>query len=152
MKQEPVLKVTAYLTAVREGEQALLVFEEEDFEHLGLQVPGGTVMAGESLEDALLREIREEAGIEQAVIRAYLGEHSYVSEKLGCELTRHYYWLEATELVPGRFTHVVTSDDEDNGWIYHYRWIPFADSPPVLYGQLGQYLVKLRELHISASS
>lgn len=152
MKQEPVLKVTAYLTAVREGEQTLLVFEEEGFEHLGLQVPGGTVMAGESLEDALLREIREEAGIGKAVIRAYLGEHCYVSEKLGCEMIRHYYWLEETELVPDRFTHVVTSDDEDNGWIYHYRWMSFADSPPVLYSQLGQYLVKLRDLHNSAAN
>ena len=152
MNQAPVLKVTAYITAVREGEQTLLVFEEEGFEHLGLQVPGGTVMVNESLENALLREIREEAGIGQAVIKAYLGEHLYVSEKLGSELIRHYYWLEETEPAGDRFTHVVTSDDEDNGWIYHYCRIPFTDSPPVLYGQLGRYLGKLQELHNSAAN
>jgi 8-oxo-dGTP pyrophosphatase MutT (NUDIX family) len=98
------------------------------------------------LEQALLREIREEAGIGEATVKAYLGEHSYMSENLGHDLIRHYYWLEA-ELTDDRFTHVVESEDEDNGWIYHYRWSSFADTPLVLYSHLGRYLDKLRELY-----
>ncbi|WP_281287108.1 NUDIX domain-containing protein [Paenibacillus hemerocallicola] len=137
------------MTAMRDGERKLLVFEEEGYEHLGMQVPGGTVMEHESLEQALLREIREEAGIGEATVKAYLGEYSYLSEKLGHDLIRHYYWLEA-ELTDDRFTHVVESEDEDNGWIYHYRWTSFAGTPIVLYSHLGRYLDKLRELHDTA--
>lgn len=52
MEQPATVKVTAYITAVRGGVRKLLVFEEEGYEHLGLQVPGGTVLEGESLERA----------------------------------------------------------------------------------------------------
>ncbi|MED1563963.1 hypothetical protein AJ85_17185 [Alkalihalobacillus alcalophilus ATCC 27647 = CGMCC 1.3604] len=42
------------------------------------------------------------------------------------------------------FTVRVKSDDEDNGWIYHYRWSHLKDSSKI---ELGGYLgVKLDQL------
>lgn len=59
----PVLhKVSALITRKNGSTQDLLVFRHPT---AGIQVPAGTVEAGESLEDAVFREIQEEAGITQ---------------------------------------------------------------------------------------
>jgi hypothetical protein len=42
MKNDPVYKVTAYITRTHLRKRQLLVFKEQGFEHLGFQVPGGT--------------------------------------------------------------------------------------------------------------
>lgn len=59
----PVLhKVSALITRENGPTHDLLVFRHPT---AGIQVPAGTVEAGESLEDAVFREIQEEAGITQ---------------------------------------------------------------------------------------
>lgn len=134
-----VYKVTAYITRMYEGKHQLLVFQEQDYEHLGLQVPGGTVEVNEALMDALRREIKEEAGMDEIDNIVLLGEHSYYLEKLRKNVHRYYYQLEAD--APDAFTHI----DTDNGWTYHYSWIDL-DSGPILYDHLGVHLEKVKQL------
>ncbi|MFF2885840.1 NUDIX domain-containing protein [Paenibacillus sp. NPDC057967] len=143
MKADMVYKVTAYLTRIHEGKLQLLVFREQDYEDLGLQVPGGTVEENEPLLDALRREIMEESGIQELNNIILLGEYSYYSETLKQHVHRYYYQLEAA--APEAFTHVVQSNDEDNGWIFHYFWIDMEACPP-LYSNLGEHLDKVRQL------
>src|SRR5690606_12592633 len=57
-KPEYVDKAIAYIPR---GDR-FVVFEEPDSPLVGIQVPGGTVEAGESLEAAVLREAYEETG------------------------------------------------------------------------------------------
>ncbi|WP_161568174.1 NUDIX domain-containing protein [Anaerobacillus alkaliphilus] len=136
-------KVTAYITRKMEGKFQLLTMLEEGVESYGLQVPGGTVEEGETLEDCLLREIEEEAQLQQLEIKSYLGECSYFLEAKQAYITRHYFHLTIEECLD-RFTVVVRSQDEDNGWIYHYRWTDLqTDHPPTLGGHLGGCLPKL---------
>jgi 8-oxo-dGTP pyrophosphatase MutT (NUDIX family) len=52
-------KVLIYATSSRD----LLVFDEPDFPHVPLQVPGGTVEPGEELAAAAMREFTEETGL-----------------------------------------------------------------------------------------
>jgi len=62
-------KVTAFVTLpTAEGLKLLLL--EHPF--AGIQIPAGTV-EGETPEEAVLREVAEETGIESATIRRYLG-------------------------------------------------------------------------------
>jgi 8-oxo-dGTP pyrophosphatase MutT (NUDIX family) len=68
-------KVLCYI--VRDDQ--LLVFRHADYdpEHVGIQVPAGSMRHGESPEDAALREAREETGLRQFSIARKLGEAIY---------------------------------------------------------------------------
>lgn len=72
---------------VRRGDEVLLVRSPRR----GWEFPGGQVEQGESVLAALLREIREETGVE-ARVSAFVGEYSNVAEKPG------YGVLEGTML------------------------------------------------------
>lgn len=135
-----ISKVTAYIVRKIDGTHQLLVFKEQGFEHLGFQVPGGTVEKGEDLETALFREVKEEAGIKPFNIQ-YLGEYSYFSDVNKQPTVRHYYQMEAA--CPDEFIHTVISNDKDNGWIYKYSWINIKEISE-LYGYLGKQLNKIR--------
>jgi len=63
-------KVTAFVTRQWEGERQLLLFEHPN---AGTQIPAGTVEAGESPEQAVLREAAEETGLAGFSALRYLG-------------------------------------------------------------------------------
>lgn len=67
---EPVQKVTAFLTRWQEDGPELLVFQHP---LAGIQLPAGTVEFNESLENAVIREVAEETGLEDIEIISYLG-------------------------------------------------------------------------------
>ncbi|MFD0711798.1 NUDIX domain-containing protein [Paenibacillus sp. GCM10027626] len=141
MEIKTVYKVTAYITRLNNKKQQLLVFKEKGFEHLGLQVPGGTVEENEDLLRAIQREVKEETGISNVSNIILLGEYSYYSEKLKSNVKRYYYQMNAT--CPDQFTHIVQSNDEDNGWIYDYFWFDI-DENPTLFSYLGIHLDKIK--------
>lgn len=71
--------VTVAAALIRDGDNLLLTKRLEDT-HLGglWEFPGGKVEEGESLEDALMREIHEELGIEIKIGPLYLTQvHQY---------------------------------------------------------------------------
>jgi 8-oxo-dGTP pyrophosphatase MutT (NUDIX family) len=75
----------------------------------------GGIEEGESLEDAAVREVREETGIE-AVVEASLGDtqYFYVWEEMRIRKTVHFFLMRATEGDPAE------RDDE----MEEIRWFP----------------------------
>jgi 8-oxo-dGTP pyrophosphatase MutT (NUDIX family) len=67
----PVEKVTAFVFGQREGVEELLFLYHP---HAGVQLPAGTVEAGESATAAGMREAREETGLQDLVWGGLLGE------------------------------------------------------------------------------
>ena len=65
-----VQKVTAFIVRERGGLKELLVFKHPT---AGIQIPAGTVEAGEDIETAVKRETYEETGLQSVEIKAYLG-------------------------------------------------------------------------------
>jgi ADP-ribose pyrophosphatase YjhB (NUDIX family) len=57
--------VIAYVTRERDGRRELLVFDNRDHPEAGTQVPAGCLDRGETLEEGLLRELHEEAGLDE---------------------------------------------------------------------------------------
>ena len=65
-----VQKVTAFIVREKDGVKELLVFKHPT---AGIQIPAGTVEAGEALETAVKREVYEETGLRSVEIENYLG-------------------------------------------------------------------------------
>lgn len=63
-------KVTAFVIRQTHKGDELLLFEHP---YAGIQIPAGTVEAGEMPEQTVLREVAEETGLTTATVREYLG-------------------------------------------------------------------------------
>ncbi len=108
-------KAIAYITR---GDR-FVVFEEPETPGAGIQVPGGTVEPGETMEEAVLREAYEETGLTQlSVVRALGVQHH--RRPSGRIHRRHYFHL------------VGRSDSEREVWD-HYEEHPHSGSAPILY-------------------
>jgi len=98
--------VAKALTYITQGAR-LLVFRQPDFPDAGVQVPGGSVEPNESLEEAALREAREETGLADLVVRSYLGSIEYeLKVDVGPPHLRHFFHLTYDGLSPERWEHV----------------------------------------------
>ncbi|TCL62369.1 NUDIX hydrolase [Rhizobium sp. BK251] len=85
----------------------LLVFDEPDFPDVALQVPGGTVEAGESAAQAAHREFAEETGLPVTAPPELLGIHDYRFAKGGGQVwhRRHYFRIELSGTYPECWLH-----------------------------------------------
>jgi 8-oxo-dGTP pyrophosphatase MutT (NUDIX family) len=70
----PVEKVTTFVLDQRAGVNCLLLLYHP---YAGIQLPAGTVEAGESAKDAALREAQEETGLADLVWGGLLGEERF---------------------------------------------------------------------------
>ncbi len=100
-----VRKAVAYITR---GDD-LLVFRHRDFplEEVGVQVPAGTVRAGESPEQAAVREVAEETGLTTLQFVRYLGGLDYDMRP------------DRREVHERHFFHFIASGDTADSWLWH---------------------------------
>lgn len=100
----------------------LLLFQHPDSREAPIQIPGGGIEQGESIEAALHREIHEESGLTNLNILRKVG----VSERcwLDTRFTarRHYFLLEAPATTPERWEHIVQGNGGDAGFHFSYFW------------------------------
>ena len=138
-------KVLAYIYRENLGVREVLVFDHDEprddsFENP--QVPAGTLQENETLGEGLLREIFEEAGLKFDKPTHYLGAFDYKREEIGEIHHRHVFEFQ-TEGLEESWTHVVSSNDEDNGMTFHYYWLPINVAKEKLVGSMGDYLPKV---------
>jgi 8-oxo-dGTP pyrophosphatase MutT (NUDIX family) len=130
-------KALAYITRRDQTNTYLLVFDHRDFPEAGTQVPAGTVETGESPETAVLREIKEESGLDLQQVR--LIRKLATAEFMPSETVRHIFHLIASEELPAEWTHVVRSTGDDDGLGFVYRWIRLPAQVDLAGGQ-GEWL------------
>lgn len=132
-------KVYAYIV---QGDD-LVVFREPDFPEAGIQVPGGTVEEGKSLEDAVLREAFEETGLRGLQIVRYLGMHQRDMRDIGKDEIheRHFYLLGCDAPIPARWFHAEQhpSDGGQAPITFELYRVPLAN-PPTLIADLDVFL------------
>ncbi|MEM7801824.1 MAG: NUDIX domain-containing protein [Chloroflexota bacterium] len=102
-------KVYAYITSGND----ILVFEHADFPDAGIQVPGGSVVEGETHSQAVLRETTEETGLEAEMLN--------LVKKLGATQTEER--LETGEPIKmiRHFYHLTLKKRESEGWSHDER-------------------------------
>ncbi len=139
-------KVHAYVTREKEGAMQLLVFKHRDIPEAGIQVPGGTVDEGETLEAAILREVQEESGLRHLCIERFLADYIiHVKEKKEYQ-KRHFFHVTLLTDVKDSWEHIVSAGEEDEGLVFCYEWIDIAKYPE-LAGKQGEFLHLLDEVY-----
>jgi 8-oxo-dGTP diphosphatase len=142
-------KVLAYI--VRPG--YLLVFRHRDFPEAGLQVPGGTIAAGETPEQAVLREATEETGQDGLLILRKLGEQVLKMDSFGLDEIHHryYYQLVGLEPLPEAWTHDETdpSDGSPQPIVFEFYWAKLPNDVPRLAGNQDKFLYRLIDFMIA---
>jgi 8-oxo-dGTP diphosphatase len=113
-------RVLAYVTRERHGRTELLVFDQRGDPEAGTQVPAGRLDPGETIEEGLLRELHEEAGLDRVrIVRELpiLGDWTRASP-----YENHAFEVRAEEATPDRWDYVVHGDGDDAGLVFEYRW------------------------------
>jgi 8-oxo-dGTP diphosphatase len=137
------LKSYAYVTA----RQRLLVFREPDFPEIGLQVPGGTAEAGETEEVTLVRELNEELGRSDFVVRGPLGGAVYSYDKDGVRHVhiRRFFHVEPASPWPETWRHADATPDGGVAPVqFEFFWADLANPSLRLFAELDAMLPPLR--------
>ncbi len=89
-------------------------------------LPGGRVRMGERAEDAVLREVREELGIEARIVRPLWLSQSFFNEDV---VRVDYHELCLYFLVDASATDLLTRGDRFRGpefrHVHDFEWLPF---------------------------
>jgi 8-oxo-dGTP pyrophosphatase MutT (NUDIX family) len=136
-------KVMAYIT---HGTR-LLVFRQPDFPDAGIQVPGGSVGPNEPLDLAVMREAREETGLDGLRLEAFLGDTRHDFSPRGrFEIHhRHYYHHTVSEDVPETWRHHETNPSEGvyDSILFELLWVQLLDGVPRLISDMDEMLPQL---------
>ena len=138
-------KVTAYINCQRK----LLVFAHVDFPEAGIQVPGGSVDQDEDINEAVLREAREETSLEELQITEYLGKKDYVFQSLVDEPImerRHFFHLSYPGPIDDRrwrYWEESPSEGKEKKILFELYWVDQKEELPELSGNLGEMLNRI---------
>lgn len=106
-----------------DGERILAMHDERS---PYFYLPGGRVRMGERAEDAVLREVREELGIEARILRPLWFSQSFFNEDVAHV---DYHELCLYFLVDASATDLLTRGDRFRGpelrHVHDFEWLPF---------------------------
>lgn len=111
--------------------QEVLVFQEPDFPDVPLQVPGGTIDAGETPKSAAAREFKEETGLHPPMQFRFIGQYQEVFCKDGStiKLNRHAFQLPLPVQLPRTWDHwEENAHDGAPPILFRFFWLSFEDA------------------------
>ena len=105
-----VQKMINVVSAIIKKNDHFLIVQRNRKKHLGFkwEFPGGKVMEGETFEEALLREIKEELNI-IIILQDKIAEEKYKDEKI--DIVLHYY------LCNEKSGTIELNEHEDLAWV-----------------------------------
>jgi 8-oxo-dGTP pyrophosphatase MutT (NUDIX family) len=143
MTKITIAKVVAYITQ----SDKLLVFSHPFHPEAGIQVPAGTIQAGESPAEAVLREAYEETGLENLELCTFLGVQEFDLTPYGrAEIQQRYFFhLEFHGEAPATWRHYENYPSNENTERIEFElfWVQFPHVPELMAGQ-GALLSKVK--------
>lgn len=139
-------RATAYVT---DSHGRLLVFDHVDVPASGTQVPAGGIRGGETADEAVVRELAEESGIESASIVRKLGETWYMAEEGNIPAGLEEQIQHAFHLCVDVPSAEEWEWDEKSGgdFVEHrfaFRWAPLDDAGALLWPVQAMWVNVLR--------
>ncbi len=130
-----VQKVVCYIV----HDDHLLVFTHDDvpLQVTGVQVPAGSIEAGEEPEQAAVREVFEETGLTASVVR-FLGAASYDITPARFEIaTRHFFQLSVEWADVTARWQSGESDPSEGDDVHRWTcwWLPLTNAHVLAAGQ-----------------
>ena len=119
-----VRKAYAYITREAAGASAVLAFRHRDDPESGIQVPRGTVDAGEDPAMTVVREVCEEGGLCEARLIGLLARDVEAQPDDPARSWERFFFHLVAPNAPVEWEHMVTGDDEDNGLVFSFFWLP----------------------------
>ena len=130
-----VQKAVACLLRGGSNEVELLVFTHPNGT---MQIPKGTVDPGELPRNAVLRELQEESGVEDAEINSAVCRLQRVRPRgpqgmgpLEDQLW-HVFSLHSGSPMPDSWSHTATGSAEEEGLVFSLEWIPLSEADRLL--------------------
>ncbi|MCL1696192.1 MULTISPECIES: NUDIX domain-containing protein [unclassified Lysinibacillus] len=133
-----VEKAFGYITREHEGQLQVLVFEQNT-EGAGIQIPKGTVEEGETPLEAVKREMFEETGLSDLVVKGLIAQ-DYFNHHSGLLQKRYFYHLTTNEQRDS-WKHYPTGVNEV-GFEFSFYWITDEQQVTLVNGH-GDYLYRV---------
>lgn len=139
----PRERVAVYVIRKISGSPELLVFDHRDAPEAGTQVPAGGVTHGESLAEAALREVREEAGLAELSDLRVLGEQLRPHPHTGQMRHTTFIAVRSTE-TRNSWQHVVSApESDDDRMVFNCYWIELERVDNMLVEEQREYIPQL---------
>jgi 8-oxo-dGTP diphosphatase len=138
-------KVVAYI--VRDDRLAVFVHEDDadPVRQSGLQVPAGTCESHETPSEAVLRESREESGLDGLRVVRYLGDAEYDMRPYTNGVHhRHFFHLDLMGPVSEAWRHLEQHGGAGPPPAFRFFWLPVRQGH-VLAGGQGALLGRLAD-------
>jgi len=132
----PIQKAYGYVTRVHDGKTQVLVFQHP-IPEAGIQIPKGTVKQGETPENAVLREMKEETGLDNLSLKGLIAKDLWKADE-GALHERFFYHLSAPN-TKEEWSFNPTGGEEENGLMFRFFWISRVHDVQLIRGH-GDYL------------
>jgi 8-oxo-dGTP pyrophosphatase MutT (NUDIX family) len=136
-------KVVAYITRQTEHGVEMLVFRHPRHVKTPIQVPQGTVENGESVLNALWRELEEETGRSDWTLVGQIAKVPFHATWRDEWQERHVFHLTAAADAPDAWTYVVADGQSDKGLRFEFFWLPLTGAKQTLHWSQNQWLTLL---------
>jgi 8-oxo-dGTP pyrophosphatase MutT (NUDIX family) len=138
-------KAFAYITYCNR----LLIFSHPYTPEAGIQVPAGTMKDGETPEEAVMREAREETNLSDLELVGFLGEQLRDMSDFGRDEVHHryFYHLRCVGNPPETWRHGEFDGSDGTGpHIFEFFWATLPEGVPELIADHGAMMQALYDV------
>jgi ADP-ribose pyrophosphatase YjhB (NUDIX family) len=139
------VRVAVYVIRNAPDGHELLVFDHRDQPEAGTQVPAGGVDEGESIEEAVYREVREETGISDLILHSSLGVQQRPHPHTGQPRVTIFYHASTKTEMSRWSRQIEEGTGDDRGMIFDCYFIRLSESVGLLPDRQDEFVSKLME-------